>query len=300
MRRLGLIEILLSGFCFGFLGVFGKWAFAYGFTAGEYLAWRFLFASAGLGIFLTLRDRAALVLPRRTVLRCLGLGVVGYAVFSSCFFTALGGLSASLTVLLLYTYPVLVALGAALFFGERLKPAQVAALPLVMLGMLLLVWGEFRVRDPRYLALGIASAVFYAAYILASSRWLRGVPALVSTFYIMLGAGLTLAVIHLRPERIPVGPGPWGVIAATAFISTLLAMAFFLSGLQKITSAEASILSAAEPVTGIALATLLLGESMKPAQWLGGALVLGAMVLVATAPGRQALAEPGPGGGVLE
>lgn len=291
-RRTGLFEILFSGLCFGFLGVFGKWAFAAGLTAGEYLAWRFLFASAGLGLFLLVRRPEALALPRATVLRCLALGIGGYAVFSSCFFTALGGLSASLTVLLLYTYPVLVSVGAALLFGEKLRAPQWAALPLVMIGMLLLVWGEFRVRDPRYLLIGIGSAVFYAAYILASSRWLRDVPALSSTFYIMLGAGLTLAVIHLRVNHLPQGANPWLVVAATAFLSTLLAMAFFLSALQKISSAEASILSAAEPVTGIALAGLFLGEMLRPAQWLGGALVLGGMILVATAPGKRVIAEP--------
>lgn len=283
-RRIGLIEILLSGFCFGFLGVFGKWAFAYGLTAGEFLAWRFLFASTGHGIFLAWRNPSALKLPRPLVVRCLALGVAGYAVFSSCFFTALGGLSASLTVLLLYTYPVLVSLGAALLFGEKLRSLHWIALPIVMAGMVLLVWGEFRVRDPRYLLIGIMSAVFYAGYILASSRWLRDVPALSSTFYIMVGAGLTLALLHLRPGHLPSGSAPWLVVGATAFISTLLAMAFFLAALQKITSAEASILSAAEPVTGIAFAAVFLGEMLSAAQWLGGALVLGGMILVAAGP----------------
>lgn len=283
-RALGVAEILLSGFCFGFLGVFGKWAFAAGLTAGEFLAWRFLFASTGLGLFLAVKNPRAFLLPRRLIGRCLLLGVGGYAVFSSCFFTALGGLSASLTVLLLYTYPVLVSLGAALFFGERIGRAQFLALPFVMLGMLLLVWGEFRVRDPRYLLLGIMSAVFYSAYILASSRWLKSVPALSSTFYIMVGAGLALSLVHLRANHWPVGLAPWGIVSATALISTLLAMGFFLAALQKISSADVSILSAAEPVTGIALAALVLGETLNAGQWLGGALVLAGMILVAAGP----------------
>jgi drug/metabolite transporter (DMT)-like permease len=225
--------------------------------------------------------RAFLLAPEK-ILRCLLLGAGGYAVFSSCFFSALGGLSASLTVLLLYTYPVLVCLGAACFFGERLRWLQLAALPLVMAGLGLLVWGEFKIRDPRYLALGAMAAIVYSLYILASGRWLKNVPALSSTFYIMVGAALTLSVINLR--HLPANPAAWPIIAGTAFVSTLLAMAFFLSALQKISTAEASILSAAEPVTGIALAVVFLGESLSAAQWLGGALVLGGMLLVAAAP----------------
>ncbi|RZA08729.1 MAG: DMT family transporter [Proteobacteria bacterium] len=282
LRRIGILEILLSGFCFGFLGVLGKWAFAYGLSPGEYLGWRFLTASGALSLFLAIKNPRAFILPRPQILRCLGLGAGGYAVFSSCFFSALNGLSASLTVLLLYTYPVLVCLGAALFFGERLRRLQLIALPLVIAGLAMLVWGEFKIRDPRYLAFGAMAAIFYSLYILASSRWLKNVPALSSTFYIMLGAGITLGVVNLR--HLPAQPQAWGVIAATALVSTLLAMGFFLSALQKISSAEVSILSAAEPVTGIALAVILLGENLSALQWLGGALVLAGMLLVAATP----------------
>lgn len=283
-RRIGIFQILLSGFCFGFLGVFGKWAFAAGLTPGEYLAWRFLLASSVLGIFLLGRNAKSLRLPPSLIFRGLALGVFGYATFSGFFFSALGGLSASLTVLLLYTYPVIVSLGAAFFFAERLHRNQWLALPLVIGGMLLLVWGEFSVRDPRYLIFGLLSALFYSGYILVSSRWLKGVAPLASSFYVMLGAGLAFGVLNLRPDRIPTAPGTWALLVATALISTLLAIAFFLAGLQKITSAEASILSAAEPVTGIAFAGILLGEALRPGQWLGGMLVLGGMLLVAAGP----------------
>ena len=65
-----------------------------------------------LALYITARNRALFRVPLVDLGKCAVLGVLGYAVFSSCFFEALNGLSASLTVLLLYTYPVIVALGA--------------------------------------------------------------------------------------------------------------------------------------------------------------------------------------------
>ncbi|MBC7531219.1 MAG: EamA family transporter [Oligoflexus sp.] len=70
---------------------------------GELLSLRFLLAALMTFAFLALRLPKRIRLSRRELLSCAILGVFGYAVFSFCFFTALTGLSASLTVLLLYT-----------------------------------------------------------------------------------------------------------------------------------------------------------------------------------------------------
>ncbi|NDC39379.1 MAG: EamA family transporter [Proteobacteria bacterium] len=169
-RSKGVLQMLLSGVCFGFLGVFGKWAYERGVQPGELLAVRFLVAAPLLGLGLLLIRPKALRLGWVRGLVAVLLGVMGYAVFASFYFEALSGLSASLTVMLLYAYPILVTLGARIFFNERVSTRGWVALPLVSLGLVLLVWGEVRMTRPGYLAYGVLSAVFYAAYILASRR----------------------------------------------------------------------------------------------------------------------------------
>jgi drug/metabolite transporter (DMT)-like permease len=283
MRQLGILQVLLSGFCFGFLGLFGKKAYELGLNPGEFLALRFLVAATLLGLFLLMRAPTSLRLPLTALVRCVLLGVLGYAVFSSCYFEALGGLSVSLTVLLLYTYPVIVCLGAWAFFGERLGRYELGALPPVCLGLALLVWGEMEVRSGIALVFGFLSSLFYSAYILASSRWLKGHPPFVTAFYIMASAGVVLGLVHFRAGLLPLAPGVIPVVLGTAFVSTLLAMSLFLAGLQKLSNSEVSLLSTAEPVTGVALATLFWGESLTQAQWSGGALVIFGMLLVARA-----------------
>lgn len=279
MRQLGILQILLAGFFFGFLGLFGKKAYALGLSPGEFLAFRFLTASILLGAWRTIRKPASRSVTGFEKLRAFLLGALGYAVFSTCFFTALEGLSVSLTVLLLYLYPIWVTAGARIFLGERLTGWHLIALPVAVGGLVLLLWGELQVRDPFYLAAGVCSSLFYTAYILISRKVLKDVPPFTSSFFVMLGAGTVLSLLHLR--AIPAEPELWLVILGTSVISTILAISLFLAGLQKLSGAEASLLSLAEPCTGVFLGVLLFGDSMLPPQWAGAALIFAGISLVA-------------------
>ena len=75
----------------------------------------------------------------------------------------------------------------------------------------------------------------------------------------------------------------------------------FFAGLKRVGPSEAAILSTAEPVVTVALAFVVLGERLTPAQLLGGALVLGAVVLLqlrprpAAVPRRVPAAQANPG-----
>lgn len=281
-RRLGFAQILLSGACFGFLGLFGKLAFKAGLTPGELLSMRYLTAAIMLGLYLVVTGQKPWQLRIPQIMTCLLLGIFGYAVFSFFYFSALKNISASLTVLLLYTYPVMVSLGARVFFKEHLgKPGRIALI-LCFLGMLGLVWGEWRVNHPINLVFGIGSAFFYACYILVSGKVLTKVPATTSTFYILLGAGLSLSALSFAgfDRPIEILQNQWPLIVVMAFVCSLLAMTLFQAGLQKISSPEASIVSTSEPLFGVLVAILFLNEQIQLLQIIGAILVLSAMIIL--------------------
>lgn len=286
-RKTGIVQILLSGFCFGFLGIFGKLAYTNGLSPGELLSLRFSLGGLILWLALALFRPRSLRLKGKEIVACLVLGVLGYAIFSSCYFQALKGLSASLTVLLLYTYPLIVAVGAWLCFGEKIARNRWLALPLVMAGLMLLIWGDFKVLDPEALLFGLASAFFYSLYILASSRWLKNADPLAAVTYIQLSAGFVLSLMYWRDlgRFQDVVTHNWLLLLGVALIGSVFAMSLFLAGLKKLKNWEVSVLSTSEPVMGILLAVAFLGESFTLTQVFGAGAVLGAFVLVAL-PGR--------------
>ena len=126
-------------------------------------------------------------------------------------------------------------------------------------------------------------AFFYALYILFSRKYLSHVAALPSSFYVQLGAGVVLSLIHFshhpnRPYQIL--SEHFQLIISMSILCSLMAMTLFLAGLQKITSSEASILSTTEPISGVIIATTLLGEKIALIQIIGGLLILIGMVII--------------------
>lgn len=281
-RRKGIAQVAISGVFFGLLGPLGKSLYANGVTAGELLSLRFLLAAILLWPVLWLRHPREWKLPIPMIAKCASLGIGGYALFSSCFFLSLEGLSASLSVLLLYTYPVIVTAAAWALWGERVPRAKWPALPMAMLGVALLVSGELSVGDPKAVWLGLGSALFYSLYILASSRLLKGVPPLVALTYILTFAGIALSALNLRnPERVgSILVGNAANLSLIVGFGSIGAMGLFLAGLQKLRAWEVSLLSTLEPVTGVALAVALLGDRLSVAQSAGAAAVLVAMVMI--------------------
>jgi drug/metabolite transporter (DMT)-like permease len=284
-----MIQVILSGMAFGILGAVGKSLFALGMTSGELLALRFGLAALVLWPVILIRYPGRWRLPARQVGLCAALGIGGYALFSTCFFMALQGLSASLAVLLLYTYPVIVMAVAWVAWGERVPARKLPAVPLTLLGLVLLVWGEFSVGRLSALFLGVGSAVFYSVYILVSSRALRRVEPLVSVTYILSFAGLALGLLHLHDGAriLSLVRAGWPEVLAMVLVGTVGAMTLFLVGLQKLKPWEVSLLSMAEPVTGVLIALVFLGEHLSVLQGLGAAGVLGGMAWVSL-PERRA------------
>ncbi|MGZ3788712.1 MAG: DMT family transporter [Bacteriovorax sp.] len=285
-RQIGFIQIILSGVCFGFLGLFGKMAYRENIAPGELLALRYLISAIMTGALILLtKPRSLLKLNRHEILISLLLGIMGYAFFSSLYFTALTGLSASLTVLLLYTYPLMVTLFSRAFLNEKMGKQGLIALVLVSMGIVGLVWGEWSVSEAKFLFYGLGAAFFYALYIILSRKYLSHVEALSSSFYVQLGAGGVLFLLHFsrqihRPFEILGNHYP--LILSMAFLCSLMAMTLFLAGLQKVKSSEASILSMTEPISGVIIATIFLHEQIRFIQIIGGIFILIGMVLIST------------------
>lgn len=283
IRQIGYLQIILSGACFGALGFFGKKAFLQSILPGELLALRYSISALLMGLAIFFTKPRAFLLTKFQLISSLLLGIFGYALFSSLFFMALTGLSASLTVLLLYTYPVIVAVCSQFILKEHLGKMGILALIISSVGLVGLVWGEWSISEPRFLVFGLSAAFFYALYIMYSRKYLSGVPAMPSSFYVQLGAGLVLSLINFtsldRPLDILLHHA--GLIISMAIVCSFMAMTLFLAGLRRITSSEASILSTTEPLFGVLIAALFLGEKLLPIQILGGSMILIGMCLIA-------------------
>jgi drug/metabolite transporter (DMT)-like permease len=93
----------------------------------------------------------------------------------------------------------------------------------------------------------------------------------------------------MLPSEVPVVVQP--AMLVIGIVSTFVAIQTFYAGARRIGAAQASLLSTVEPIWTISLAALLLGESLTLIQLVGGALILGGVVLAQTGPGSNQTAS---------
>jgi drug/metabolite transporter (DMT)-like permease len=300
MPPTGMLLCLASAAAFGAMAIFGKLAYDEGATVTTLLATRFVLAAAVLWLVVLWSGRAGRLraIGRRDLAIALGLGAVGYAVQSGGYFAALDRMDASLLALLIYTFPTMVAVSAIALGRERATRRTAAALALASAGLVLVLAGAAEgALDPVGVALGLAAAMVYAAYILSSEGVAARVGALGLATLVCTGAAvsLTLAGIangDLQPGRVSTAGLGW--LAAIALVSTVGAIGLFFAGLPRVGPTATSILSTLEPVVTVALAFAVFGESLGPGPLAGGALVLAAVVVVRVPAGRAATAPGDP------
>jgi drug/metabolite transporter (DMT)-like permease len=205
-----------------------------------------------------------------------------YVLQSLLYFVALTMTPVTLVALLLYVYPVVVAVLASILFHIPLTRWRVASLVLALSGAALTVIGPLGGGNWLGISLALAAAVTYSGYILLATRITRSVDALWSSAIITASAGALFTLLAtLHGVVLPATGLGWAAVVGIALVSTVLAILAFMSGLTRVGPTDAATLSVLEPVITALLAVLLLGERLGPAQLVGGALIVVAVLIVA-------------------
>lgn len=286
----GTALVLISAAGFGAMSIFAKAAYAAGANVPTTLFVRFLLASIVLWGGLAATGRARFGLSARAVGVCVGLGAIGYGAMSLAFFSALEYVPASLASLVLYTYPPVVTLLAFIFLREGLDRRKCLALAAAALGLVLVLGlGAGTVRGVG-IVLALVASASYSVYIIAARVVLRGVPPLAASAIVIAAAGATFGIYGALSGtlRLSMSIPAYAAIAGMAVVSTVLAIATFFAGLERVGASRAAILSTFEPVVTLTLAAAVLGERLAPVQLAGGVCILGAVFLLHAGSGRRA------------
>jgi drug/metabolite transporter (DMT)-like permease len=273
----GIILVAISAAAFGTLAIFGRYAYADGMDTLTVMFLRFSLAAILMLPLLVVRREQ---LPRGSVLlRLIGMGAIGYVGQTFAYLTALRYASAGLVALLLYLYPVFVALLAALVLHEPITRLKGLALGLALTGMVLTV-GPLEGQVIGVL-LAIAGAVIYSIYIIVGTDVMKHASAVQSSSVIFAAAGMSAGVLMLvKGPHLPTTGQGWAAILSIVVIATLIPVAAFLAGLERIGPTNAAMLSTLEPVVTVLLAYWWLHETLTPVALIGGGLILMAVLLL--------------------
>jgi len=207
------------------------------------------------------------------------------------------------TVGLVYTTPsrsafivasssVLAPLVAFLVVRERPRWTALAALAVATVGMYFLT-------DPSAGGLNrgdlwtLVTAVAFGGQIVAVAELGRrfDVGRLVWMQTAITAAVAAILAGTAEQVRVDWAPAFLGAVAYCGVVATAVALWWQMRAQREMSSTRAALLFCCEPVFAAAASWLVWGERLSGAQWLGGALILGGMIL-ADLPQRPAAAPP--------
>jgi len=271
------------------MSVLAKLAYSHGIIPATVVTWRASLALLTLSLALIARRRSLPKIALADLPFFLLFGSVGIAVNYAAYFYALSYTTVATAVVLLYTYPTIVAILSRAFLRERLGAVKILSLGLTFSGCVALT----KAYDPTIFTpniLGISLAVLaslaVAVYFVLGKRALRTYETWTVLFYALaVGSATLILASPLSFLTLDFSVEVFAILLTLAWLSTLIAYSLFTLALSHIDASTTTIIATLEPVAAILLAFVVLGESVDMVQVAGIALViLGIIILQVRRP----------------
>ena len=299
----GYLIVALGASLFAWLGPLSRWAYDGGMTPLPFVAWR-----AGIGaavlvaiVAWSIRKGGSLLAPwalPRTQAVTFVVAVAAALVLNLAMFTAFDRVTVAVALIGFYTYPAMVAVVAVALGRERPSRPILLALVLALGGMVVVVAGGLDPAtglrlDGLGILLALAAAAAQTTYVTISRDGYARLPADQAMAWILAASAAACAILAfaggtldglLLPVR---DPSLLPLLLSVGVLGAGIPSLLFLVGIRRIGGMRAGIVMLLEPVVGVGLAAVLLGEALRPVQAIGAAAVLGAALLL-----RRATREP--------
>lgn len=239
-----------------------------------------------LSLILCLIGRKSLKVSGRQLAEMAGFGGGGFTATMLLISYAYLCIPPGTTIVLNFTYPIIVAVISAIFFKEKLRAGNIAALALAFTGVALIsgVGADLGERPALGIPLALLSGLAYAVYFLAGRHASYAkLDSAVANFYITGSAAVLCFAVALVSGRFRLPPNwfLWLVLLSSGILGYMVGLRLLLVGIRLLGSTAASALNTLEPVFASLTSMLVFGELMSGLKIAGAALVLlGAVISI--------------------
>ena len=266
-------------------GTAGKALFEGGVKALDLVQIRVTLSSVILFLFLVVFSRSSLKIRPKDIGYFLLLGGVFMALVQGTYFYTISKIQVAAAILIQYLAPIFVAVYSMVFWNERSTLCKITALFMAFGGCYLVVGGyDLELLRLNRLGImgGLASAVCFAGYSLLGERGMHRYKPWTVLFYALVFSIPTWHILHppFQYVRLAFDLSQWLWMVYIAVVGTILPFGLFFVGVNYIRSTRASITATLEPISAGFFAFFVLGETMEILQIAGGAMVIGAIVLL--------------------
>ena len=241
----------------------------------EIIFYRTLFMGISLGVYLGIRHRRDLWATMRQAGWPLALSTGLLAISNIGFVGAITHTTVANTLVILATMPFFSAIFGWLLIGETVSRRTWTAIVAAIVGIVVIFSGSLGSGNWIGDALAVGTAIAHSLNLVV----LRKVAPRDMTPALFLSGFAAAAMVLPFAAPATVNAHDLGVIAILGFGIVPLALTFYLSGTRYVPAAEVALLALVETVLGPIWVWLGIGEVPAPIAFLGGAIVLGAIVI---------------------
>jgi drug/metabolite transporter (DMT)-like permease len=272
--------MLVSASAYSMFTVFGKTVLKE-LEAIDVLLWRFFIAVPAAWLFIVIRHQRGGPSPFSVAWKPRFAAGLVFGSVSWLAFAALDRMPGALYIVIMYTYPAMVAVGAY-FLGRPTSKHVWMAIAITLVGIALTVPEVINGAGGATvvgLILTLGNALMYATYMILSERLVRGDQAgdgLVASAWSLTGSlafAVVIAIVKWPPD-FPDTLNGIGSMFGLALISTVIASMGFFLGVRHLGPASAALVATTEPVLTLIWVVIIFGDSLKAIQLLGAALVI--------------------------
>lgn len=293
---IGIVFALLAAVGFSAKAIFVKLAYVDHVDAVTLLALRMVFAAPFfLGVAIWAQRQHAAPLDAHDRWLVIGLGLVGYYLSSYLDFLGLQYISAGLERLILFLYPTMTVILAALLYKRAIGKMVIAAMVLSYAGIALVFLHDVGVNHGSAVLIGsslvFASTLSYSIYLVGAGHAIARIGAMRFTAYASLVASAACVSQFLltRPmSALELPVQVYQLSIAMAIFSTVLPVFLLSFAIKRIGSGSTSLIGSIGPVSTIYMAYIFLGESLSWLQMAGSALVLCGVLMISINSQREA------------
>jgi drug/metabolite transporter (DMT)-like permease len=281
----GTLYTLLAALGFGAVSTFTIIARGQGVSLPALLMWRYVIGAAVMVTFVATRHYPRM--PWREAMRWLVLGGGGQALLVGMALSSLQYVTAATTAFLFASYPVWVTAVQTIRGAEKVTARRTAALALGLGGIVVISGAPLSAVSPGAdvwmgFALALGAAVVYGMYI-PLMQWMQKThPVAVTSAYAKIGSAFCFLILALKDQSLSASfpATAWMAIVGLAIFSTVLPSVFFLMGLMRLGPVRTAIVSMVEPFLTAMLAAVAIHQAISANALLGGAMIVGAVVLL--------------------
>jgi drug/metabolite transporter (DMT)-like permease len=194
--------------------------------------------------------------------------------------------------------PLIVIVFAWLRWHERPSAAFMGATTLALVGMLLIVSPKFGHGGSAFVGdlLGLGTACFFAAYILAVARLRARYGTGIVMFNSTVVFTLLLLPLALTQKFVPDTLSGWAIVAGCAVAAQTLGQGLIAYALAHLRPTFSSLGLLVQTLGAATSAWLVLGERLAPVQIVGGLVIVGGIALARSArkSGAASVSAPTP------